>query len=219
MVVAEIDAEKGEAVREAVLQRGGSCLFIPTDVSESESVKHAVDATIQAYGRIDVLYNNAGGSTLGDGPVTTAPFEELMRKINVDLCGTWFGCRHTIPHMIAGGGGSIINASSICALTGTANRDAYTAAKGAVTALTRSMAVEFASQKIRVNAVAAATTTSERVQMRIDKNLIAQSVLDAHLLGFVDPMDIAYAVLYLASDESRTTTGHIMAVDSGFTAS
>src|ERR1700730_5230253 len=85
VVVAEIDAGKGEAVREAVLRRGGSCLFIPTDVSESESVKHAVDATIKAYGRIDVLYNNAGGSTLGDGPVTTAPFEELMRKINVDL--------------------------------------------------------------------------------------------------------------------------------------
>jgi NAD(P)-dependent dehydrogenase (short-subunit alcohol dehydrogenase family) len=218
VVVAEIDAAKGQESREAVARAGGSCLFVPTDVSNSESVKDAIDATIKAYGRIDVLYNNAGGSTIHDGPVTTAPFEELMRKINVDLIGTWFGCRHVIPHMIAGGGGSIINASSMCALVGTANRDAYTAAKGAITALTRSMAVEYAAHKIRVNAVAAGTTTTERVQKRLDEKLIAQDVLDAHLLGVVEPIEIAYAVLYLASDESRTTTGHIMAVDSGYCA-
>jgi NAD(P)-dependent dehydrogenase (short-subunit alcohol dehydrogenase family) len=218
VVVADIDVAKGEAAREAVLQKGGSCLFVPTNVSEPESVKRVVEATMQAYGRIDILYNNAGGSTLQDGPVTTAPIEELRRKINVDLYGTWFGCHYTIPHMIAAGGGSIINASSICALTGIPNRDAYTAAKGAITALTRSMAVEYASQKIRVNAVAAATTTTERVHKQIDQKGISPRVLEAHLLGFVDPIDVAYAVLYLASDESRMTTGHILAVDSGFTA-
>ena len=114
------------------------------------------------------------------------------------------------------GGGSIVNASSIYGLTGTPNRDAYTAAKGAITALTRSMAVEFAKHNLRVNAVAAAGTTTERVLKRMEGNAISQKVRDAHLLGFVDPVDVAHAVLYLASDESRTTTGHILPVDSGY---
>ena len=96
-------------------------------------------------------------------------------------------------------------------------RDAYTAAKGAITALTRSMAVEFAKHNVRVNAVASAGATTERVKKRIEENAISQRMRDAHLLGFVDPLDVAHAVFYLASDESRTTTGHILAVDSGYT--
>ena len=217
VVIAELDAASGEAARDAVSKQGGSSLFVLTDVSEPESVKRVVDKAMQEYGRIDILYNNAGGSTLQDGPVTKAPFDEFWRKMKVDLFGTWLGCHYAIPHMIGGGGGSIVNASSMYALTGTPNRDAYTAAKGAITALTRSMAVEFAKHKVRVNAVAAAGTTTERVLKRVQENAISQKVLDAHLLGFVDPIDVAHAVLYLASDESRTTTGHILAVDSGYT--
>ena len=192
-------------------------MFVPTDVSEPDQVKRVVDTAIQQFGRLDILYNNAGGSTMQDGPVSTAPFDEFWRKMKVDLFGTWLGCHYAIPHMIEGGGGSIINASSMYALTGTPNRDAYTAAKGAITALTRSMAVEYAKHKIRVNAVAAAGTTTERVQKRIDEGRIPAKVADAHLLGFVDPIDVAYAVLYLGSDESKSTTGHILAVDSGYT--
>jgi NAD(P)-dependent dehydrogenase (short-subunit alcohol dehydrogenase family) len=219
VVIAELDAATGEETRDAVSKTGGSCIFVRTDVGDPESVKHVVDAAMQAYGRIDILYNNAGGSTLQDGPVTTAPLEEFWHKMNVDLFGTWLGCRHAIPHMAAGGGGSVINASSMYALTGTPNRDAYTAAKGAITALTRSMAVEFAKDKIRVNAVAAAGTLTERVRKRVDEKKISQKVVDAHLLGLIDPIDIAYAVLYLASDESRRTTGHVLVVDSGLTIS
>ena len=219
VVIAEVDAANGQAAQDAVSKSGGTGLYVPTDVSDPESVKHLVDTAVETYGRLDILYNNAGGSTLQDGPVTTAPFDEFWRKMKVDLFGTWLGCHYAIPHMIAGGGGSIVNASSMYALTGTPNRDAYTAAKGAITALTRSMAVEFAKHKIRVNAVAAAGTTTERVRERIDAKMISQKVIDAHLLGFVDPIDVAYAVLYLASDESRTTTGHILAVDSGLTIS
>ena len=216
VVIAELDAASGEAARDAVAKQGGTCLFVRTDVSDPESVKHVVDAAIREFGRLDILYNNAGGSTLQDGPVTTAPFEEFWRKMKVDLFGTWLGCHYVIPHMIEQGGGSIVNASSIYGLTGTPNRDAYTAAKGAITALTRSMAVEFAKHNVRVNAVAAAGTTTERVLKRMEGNAISQKVRDAHLLGFVDPVDVAHAVLYLASDESRTTTGHILPVDSGY---
>ena len=217
VVIAEHDAATGKAACDAVQQQGGNCIFVPADVSQPDDVKRVMDTAMREHGRIDVLYNNAGGSTLQDGPVTTAPHEEFWRKMNVDLFGTWLGCHHAIPHMIAGGGGSVINASSMYALTGTPNRDAYTAAKGAITALTRSMAVEFAKHKVRVNAVAAAGTLTERVRQRVDVGGVSQKVLDAHLLGLVEPIDVAYAVLYLACDESRATTGHILAVDSGYT--
>jgi NAD(P)-dependent dehydrogenase (short-subunit alcohol dehydrogenase family) len=219
VVIAERDAATGEAAHDALAKAGFAGMFVPTDVSDPESVGNVVAATVKTYGRVDILYNNVGGSTAADGPVTTAPFDEFWNKMKVDVFGTWLGCHHAIPHMIAQGGGSIINASSMYALTGTPNRDAYTAAKGAVTALTRSMAVEFAKHKIRVNAVAAAGTATERVAKRIAAGGVSQKVLDAHLLGIVDPLDVAYAVLYLASDESRTTTGHILAVDSGLTIS
>lgn len=219
VVIAELDPVTGAAVQDELTGKGHTCLFVQTDVSDPESVKRVVDTAMQTYGRIDILYNNAGGSTLQDGPVTTAPFDEFWRKMKVDLFGTWLGCHYVIPHMIAAGGGSVINASSMYALTGTPNRDAYTAAKGAITSLTRSMAVEFAKHKVRVNAVAAAGTTTERVLKRLQSSGISQKVVDAHLLGFVSPQEVASAVLYLASDESRTTTGHILAVDSGYTIS
>ena len=219
VVIAEIDTSSGSAAQAELADQGYDCRFVPTDVSDADSVKNVVEVTMRAYGRIDILYNNAGGSTLQDGPVTTAPFEEFWRKMKVDLFGTWLGCHYVIPHMIAAGGGSVINASSMYALTGTPNRDAYTAAKGGITALTRSMAVEFAKHKVRVNAVAAAGTTTERVLKRLESKGISQKVSDAHLLGFVSPQEVASAVLYLASDESRTTTGHILAVDSGYTIS
>lgn len=219
VIIAEHNVAAGETARDAVLRRGYPCLFVPTDVGDPASVSHAVSTALETYGRIDILYNNVGGSTMNDGPVTTAPFEESWNKMKVDLFGTWLGCHYTIPHMIAAGGGSIINASSMYALVGTPGRDAYTAAKGTITALTRSMAVEFAKHKVRVNAVAAAGTTTERVRQRIEDNRIPPKLAEAHLLGFVDPVDVAHAVLYLGSDESRTTTGHILAVDSGLTIS
>jgi NAD(P)-dependent dehydrogenase (short-subunit alcohol dehydrogenase family) len=219
VVVADVDDVGGESLQQALQAKGQSCIFVPTDVSDPESMKRFVDTAIKAHGKIDILYNNAGGSTMQDGPVTTAPFDEFWRKMKVDLFGTWLGCHYVIPHMIAAGGGAVVNASSMYALTGTPNRDAYTAAKGAITALTRSMAVEFAPHKVRVNAVAAAGTTTERVLKRLQEKGISQKVSDAHLLGFVSPSEVAHAVLYLASDEARTTTGHILAVDSGYTIS
>lgn len=219
VVVADRDVPAGEATVALLADAGHTGLFVPTDVSDPAAMERMVAAAMARFGRIDVLYNNAGGSTLADGPVTTAPIDEFWHKMRVDLFGTWLGCRLVIPHMIAAGGGSVINASSMYALVGTPNRDAYTAAKGAITALTRSMAVEFAPHKVRVNAVAAAGTTTDRVRERIERNAISQKTKDAHLLGFVDPMDVAHAVLYLASDESRTTTGHVLAVDSGLTIS
>ena len=217
VTIAEFDASTGEAARERITAAGGKAIFVQTDVSKPEDVEEAVQQTVAAFGGLDILYNNVGGSTMQDGSVLTAPFEEFRRKIDVDLFGTWLGCRFAIPEMIKRGGGSIINASSINALKGRPGRAAYTAAKGAITALTRSMAMDFAATRIRVTAIAPGSTITERILQRRPGGALSPEMAQRHILGALDPIDVAYAVLYFASDESRKTTGQVLAVDSGFT--
>lgn len=217
VTIAEFDSRTGGAVCEQINKGGGRAIFVQTDVSKPEHVEEAVSQTVAAFGGLDILYNNVGGSTMQDGTVLTAPFEEFRRKIDVDLFGTWLGCRYAIPEMIKRGGGSIINASSINALRGRPGRAAYTAAKGAITALTRSMAMDFAEHRIRVNAIAPGSTITERILQRRPGGQLSPEMAQRHILGALDPIDVAYAVLYFASDESRKTTGQVLAVDSGFT--
>ncbi|OZI70656.1 SDR family NAD(P)-dependent oxidoreductase [Bordetella genomosp. 6] len=221
VVVAERDERAGHETVELIAGQGGPrALFVPTDVTEADSVEQAVARTLADYGRFDVLYNNAGGSTVRDSRVTDTPVEEFWAKMKLDLFGTWLGCRYGIQAMIdAGNGGSVINSTSIFALIGTHGKDAYTAAKGAVSALTRSMAVEYAQYRIRVNAVAPGATATERVLKLLQEDGVTSRSLDGQLFGLVQPEDIAHAALYLASDESKSTTGHILAVDGGLTIS
>ncbi len=158
VVIAEIDQKSGEAAAQSARARasnsGGDAHFVPCDVRERASVEAAFAETIGRFGRLDILHNNAGGATPADGPVTEAPEEEFWRAIGLDLFGTFLCSKIGIPHLIKTGGGSIINMSSIVALKALPGRDCYTAAKGAIAALTRSMAVEYAAHKIRVNAIA-----------------------------------------------------------------
>lgn len=216
VVVADINPVKGEDVAAKIRSEGGTAIFVATDVAEEGSMQAMVDRTLEAFGKIDILYNNAGGSTLNDGKLTDVSNDEFWLKIKVDLFGTWLGCRLVIPHMIANGGGSIVNATSINAIVGL-NRSAYTAAKGGIISLTRALAVQYAGDKIRVNGIAPGGTLTERVQERLAGAGRVSAPPTDHLLGLSDPIDIAYAVLYLASDEAKTTTGHIMVVDSGMT--
>lgn len=221
IVVAERDPQTGlETVALIESEMGNRASFVQTDVTDNDSVAQAVATTLDRYGRLDILYNNAGGSSVRDARVTDAPTEEFWAKMKLDLFGTWLGCRHGIQAMIdAGNGGSVINSTSIFALIGTHGKDAYTAAKGAVSALTRSMAVEYAACGIRVNAVAPGATATERVLKLLKEDGVTSKSLEGQLFGLVRPEDIAYAALYLASDESRSTTGHILAVDGGLTIS
>ncbi|ADP19947.1 MULTISPECIES: SDR family NAD(P)-dependent oxidoreductase [Achromobacter] len=221
VVIAERDTAAGEQTAAMVeASTGRPALFIHTDVTEPESLEEAVKRTVAQFGRFDVLYNNAGGSTVRDSRVTDAPVEEFWSKMKLDLFGTWLGCRYGIQAMMdAGNGGSVINSTSIFALIGTHGKDAYTAAKGAVSALTRSMAVEYAQYRIRVNAVAPGATATERVLKLLKDDGVTSKSLEGQFFGLVQPEDIAHAALYLASDESRSTTGHILAVDGGLTIS
>jgi NAD(P)-dependent dehydrogenase (short-subunit alcohol dehydrogenase family) len=215
VAIAERDMEAAHAAVDSINTSGGRATAIEIDVTQDESVQRAIAKAVEAYGRLDILYNNAGGSSANDGPVTDAPLEEFWRCINVDLYGTWLCCRYGVRELIKAGGGSVINTSSVLALVGTKGKDAYSAAKGAVSALTRSMAVEYAPHKIRVNAIAPGITRTPRVEELLRSDGVTQTLTKGYLLGLIEPTDVARLALYLASDESRVTTGQIISVDSG----
>ena len=214
VVVADINLAAAE---ETAHLAGHGAIAIKTDVSDETSISAAIAATEEKFGRLDVLHNNAGGSTPQDNNAVDAPIEEFWRVIKLDLFGTFLGCRYGIPALIRSGGGVVINMTSNMALMGVPGRDCYTAAKGGVAALTRSLAVEFAAQRVRVNAIAPSATMTERLKKLVQLNPAVNKLAESHLLGEIEPGDIANAALFLASDESRAMTGQIMAVDSGVT--
>jgi NAD(P)-dependent dehydrogenase (short-subunit alcohol dehydrogenase family) len=216
VAIADIDAAAGEAAAHAA---GNAAIAIRTDVTEPDSLQAAVRTTVDKFGRLDVLHNNAGGSTAQDDTAVDAPLEEFWRAIKLDLYGTFLGCRFGIPELVKAGGGSVINMSSNVALMGIAGRDCYTAAKGGIAAITRSLAVAYAAQKVRVNAIAPSATMTDRVRRLVAGNAALGKLADSHLLGLIEPEDIAHMALYLACDESRMVTGQVLPVDSGVTIS
>ena len=216
VAVADVDAA---AADETAQLAGNEAMAILTDVTDPDSLQKAIRATVDKFGRLDVLHNNAGGSTAQDDTAVNAPIEEFWRAIKLDLFGTFLGCRFGIPELIKAGGGSVINMSSNVALMGVAGRDCYTAAKGGIAAITRSLAVAYAPQRVRVNAIAPSATMTDRVKRLIAGNAALTRLADSHLLGLIEPSDIANAALYLASDDSRMVTGQVLPVDSGVTIS
>jgi NAD(P)-dependent dehydrogenase (short-subunit alcohol dehydrogenase family) len=218
VVVADISREGGDHTVAMARDLGGDATFVHTDVTSPESVEHAIAATVAAYGKLDIIYNDAGGSTAQDGPVTTVSIDEFWRTIRVDLFGTFLCCKFGIPELIKAGGGAIINTTSYVALAGIKGRDAYTAAKGGVLAMTRSMAANYAKHKIRVNAIAPGAILTDRVRKFIEADPNVAKMAANHLLGMGEPDDIANMALFLASDEARIITGAIFPVDSGWSA-
>jgi len=221
VVIAEIDKATGQSAAEAARAKGrntgGDCVFIHCDVRERAQVEAAFAEAVHRFGALHVLHNNAGGSTPQDGPVTEAPDEEFWRVMKLDVYGTFLCSQLGIPHIIASGGGSVINMSSIVALRALPGRDCYTAAKGAIAAMTRSMAVEYAPHKIRVNAIAPGVVLTERVQKLMQDARDIEKMAATHLLGLGQPIHMANMAVYLASDEAAITTGQVISVDSGAT--
>ena len=225
--VADIDDKGGaETVRlatEAASADAGNAFFAHVDVTDHDSVKAGIAAVVERYGKLNVLHNNVGGSTANDGPVTEASDSEFWRCMRVDVFSVFLCSKYGIPEIIRAGGGSVINMSSNLALMGLAGRDCYTAAKGAVAAMTRSMAVEYAPHKVRVNAIAPSLTLTDRARKQFEGSgpfsEEIKKMAESHLLGPGEPAHIAHMALYLASDESAVTTGQVMRVDSGVTIS
>ena len=215
VVALDINADAAAAAVAAGADDGRGFSLV-RDVGDSAQVRDALAETIARFGGITTLVNIAGGSTDADGPATEAPEEEFWRAIRLDLFGTFAVCKYGIPELIRQGGGSVINFSSMMAMIGMPGRDCYTSAKGGVTALTRSLAVEFGSQGVRVNAIAPGLTLTPRVVARME-NSPMPGIEARHLLGACEPIDMAHMAVYLASGESRHVTGQILRVDSGST--
>ena len=217
VVIAERSPQTGAETAHEIERAGGRAIFIETDVSSPDSMEAMVRRGVAHFGRLDVLHNNAGGSTTRDGLVTEADLAEFWRVIGVDLFGMVLGCRFGIPQMIKAGGGSVINMTSAVAMIGTRDRHFYTAAKGGVASLTRALAIEYAPHKVRVNAIAPGVIVTERVVKMSGGDVSGFDLTKKHLLDTGVPRDIAETVLHLASDASRIVTGQILRVDGGAT--
>jgi len=208
-------AAEGEAIAASLRASGHEAIFVQTDVTDADNVARSIATAAREFGRLDILFNNAGGSTPQDGRVTEAPADEFWRAVRLDLFGTWNCCRYGIPKLIESGGGSVINMASMVAVSPAPGRDAYTSAKGGVVALTRSMAREYVQQRIRVNAIAPAAVRTERIARLVETVPGARAIVERQQLGLIDPCEIAWAAVFLAADESRTLTGQIIAIHGG----
>ncbi len=220
VVLTDVDDEAGEAAARAIRDADGEATYVHADVSKDEDAAAMVRAAVDAYGRLDVLYNNAGVMLPDDGSVHEMSEDIWDLTLAINVKGVAHGCKHGIPAMLASGGGSIVNVASFVAWLGAAtSQTAYTASKGAVLAMTREIAVEYARRGIRCNALCPGP---------IDTPLLAELLSDpdrrqrrlVHIpmgrLGRAE--ELARAALFLASDDSSFMTGASLIVDGGITA-
>lgn len=224
VVIAEIAAGPGRATERAVREAGGDALFVKTDVTREESVRSAVAEAVGRYGRLDVLYNCAGGSDEADGLVTEFDTAVWDRTMSLDLLGPILCCRHAIPEIVKAGGGAVINMSSGAALRGASPYHIYSSAKGAILSLTRALAGAYAKHNVRVNALCAGRILTERITGRYGSADKPGPIVDRQdATGRVKeypfwvgvPEDIARIALFLASPESRMITGATIPADGG----
>lgn len=216
VVVAGRRSAEGEAVAKGIKDAGGDASFIQCDVTDPDSVQACVAGAVARLGRLDILLNNAGGSTSADGPVTTASLDEFWNKMKVDHFGVFLGCRFAIPEMIKTGGGSIINMVSMAGFgNNTGGRAAYASSKAAAMSVTRTTALTFVKDGIRVNGIAPAIVGTDRIKQQLAALPEAKAAMSGQPMGVIEPEDIAYAAVFLASDESRMITGHILPVHAG----
>jgi NAD(P)-dependent dehydrogenase (short-subunit alcohol dehydrogenase family) len=219
VAVWEIVAESGEETAARVRAAGGEATFFPCDVADEASVRAAVAATVARYGGVDVLYNNAGIMPESDHSVLDTSVEVWDRVMAVNVRGIFLCCKYAIPEMFARGG-SIINIASFVALVGcSVPQDAYTASKGALISMTKSLAVQFRPRGIRTNAICPGPIETPLMTEWLLKDEAAKQLrLNRQPSGrFGKPEEIVNCALYLASDESDWTNGAVMVIDGGIT--
>jgi NAD(P)-dependent dehydrogenase (short-subunit alcohol dehydrogenase family) len=221
VVVADLNEKGGQEVVAALKDRGADALFVKTEISKAASVEDLIQTTETTFGRLDVMYNNAGIFPDADGSVLDTSEEVWDLVMNVNLKGVFFGCKYAIPAMLRSGGGSIINVASFVALMGAAvPQIAYTASKGGVLSMTREIAVEFARKNIRANALCPGPVETPLTRTILSNEEKRQRRLVHIPPGrFAQPQEVANAALFLASDESSFVNGATFTVDGGITSS
>jgi 2-deoxy-D-gluconate 3-dehydrogenase len=218
VVVADVQAQRGAAVVAAIRAAGGDAHFQPVDVTDEAQCAALMDAAVAAYGRIDVLVNNVGWYPRARlGETTTDLWEQVL---NVNLRSAFYCCKYAVPHLRAAGGGSIANIGSIHGLQAMANLVAYGAAKGGLLNLTRTLAGALARDRIRVNYVIPGWVLTEgeialQQSQGMSEDQLRRAGTTLPLGRHQTPEDTAYAVVYLASDESSQVTGMVFHVDGG----
>jgi NAD(P)-dependent dehydrogenase (short-subunit alcohol dehydrogenase family) len=220
VVVAEYGEAAGRETVDIVQNAGGDATFVRADVSNEADARAMVDHAVATYGRVDCLYNNAGVMPEADHSVTDTDVETWDAVMAVNVRGVYLGCKYAIPAMIEAGGGSIINIASFVAILGcSVPQDAYTASKGAVLSLTRSLAVQFGPNGIRTNAICPGPVETPLLMDWLVKDEEAKRIrLARNPTGrFGKPEEIVQLAVYLASDESRWTNGASLVVDGGIT--
>ena len=217
VVVTDIAAKEGEETVREIREAGGEAIFVQANMAKEEEVKHMVNASIDAFGHIDVLYNNAGIMPCDDGSITDITEATWDKVMDINLKSAFLCSKYTIPHMTKQGKGSIINVASIVAFLGcTVPQDAYTASKGGMLALTKSLAVQYGPHGIRCNAICPGPIETSLLRHLWTSEEARNLRLNRIPLGrFGEANDIAYMALYLASDESSWTTGAWLIVDGG----
>jgi len=220
VVVADIESSLGKETVEEISKNGGTAVQAVADVSKADEVRAMIKTCITSFGKLDVLFNNAGIEGPG-GLLWKMKEDDWNRVIDVNLKSVFLGCKYAIPHMKKTKG-SIINTASELGLVGSTSRPAYSASKGGIIALTRSLALQCAPYGIRVNCICpGATETPLLVRFVGEKQRerrLRKVTQEIPLRRLGKPMDIAYAALYLASEESSFVTGSILVVDGGSTA-
>jgi 3alpha(or 20beta)-hydroxysteroid dehydrogenase len=217
VVLGDIRGELGERVAAEIAAAGGTAVYTELDVSSEADWARAVELAESTYGRLDILVNNAAIAAV-EGIMETS-VELWNRVVAINQTGTFLGMQAAIPAMRRAGGGSIVNISSVLATMGTGNSASYTATKGAVTALTRTVAVELATEGIRVNVVhPGGVETPMASEILGDDAEARRALLATHPMGRIgEPGEIATGVLYLASDEASFVTGATLVIDGGNT--
>jgi NAD(P)-dependent dehydrogenase (short-subunit alcohol dehydrogenase family) len=217
VVVADIDKDGGSQTVTQIQNGGNEAIFVETDVTLKVDTEKMVAQTIETYGKLDILFNNAGIAMRL--PVAELPEEDWHRCLDVNLTGVFLCAKAAIPAMLKNGCGSIINMSSIYGVVGADVRAAYVASKGGVTNLTRGMALDYAESNIRVNCICPGFVETPLVAGVIKTPEEYQALADKHpMCRLGQPEEIAYGALYLASDESAFVTGIALPIDGGYTA-
>jgi len=220
VVVADVNDDAGQSVVAELKAAGGQAIYAHADVSKSADAEAMIRLAEETFGRLDVLFNNAGISHAKDDDAVTTEEDVWDLTMNINLKGVFLGCKYGIPALRRAGGGSIINTASFVALLGAATPQlAYTASKGGVLAMTRELATIHARENIRVNALCPGPLRTELLMKYLDTEEKRQRRLVHIPMGrFGEAHEIAKAALYLASDDSSFTTGATFLVDGGITA-